>query len=323
MARSAPGGVSRRAAPDRPLRLCPTHHAQVTREWLTNDEVHQKDQARERDTSVEGASHLLHIKAPFLLGVGPMIMMDAGASLKILDTPIFSIDEDATGRVSISANLFDQRGSSMMRIKNNVITYMPRNWDVEMVGPTVRIRTARNRVAMELHVSAPHTVYVRRLNLFHSDWDVDAKPGRLLFKTRSGGGGIDTTDVVHLTRGTMSLPEHGMRLSEVHSVSYPGDRLDAFATRGMLPAAIKELVHGMVVLVVQHPTGWEVRSKRLRLPPTTHGDFKTLGGATGRAQRIARADSYGGRVITIPRRGSGSTWFANSLDFSEEESERG
>jgi hypothetical protein len=298
--------------------LCGTHHAAATRGHLPPIDVSEADAARRQDAAFQGGAYLLRLRAPAQLAIGPMIFLGEGKLLEICGTTILRLDSDAEGRVWLSGNLFDDRGAASMAIKNNVIVLKPENWDVQIEGPIIRIRSRQGRIAMEMRIMPPHVVHVSRLTLQHANWTLDADAWHLKLDSQMGGG-FDVEDTAIITGGTTSLISGGSVLEKItFDSAYSGDRLDAFARRGMLASIINEIRLGTIVRVeqsVKHGlVGWLVTShsgmedSRRKF----HGVFLTETGAVGRARRVAAAAIHG-RVVVHRLEGKRSLWFANPL----------
>jgi hypothetical protein len=113
--------------------LCGTHHTAASRGHVAPIEVSEADADRRVGAAFQGGAYLLRLRAPAQLAVGPMIFMGDGKLLQICGTTILRRDSDTEGRVWLSGNLFDDRGSASMVIDKNVIVLRPQNWDVRIV----------------------------------------------------------------------------------------------------------------------------------------------------------------------------------------------
>jgi hypothetical protein len=70
---------------------------------------------------------------------------------------------------TISAVFFDDSGQPVFQLSENEWIGEPRNWDIEVTGPRLRVRNPKGRVVLSLRLEPPGTVVIECLDMRCND----------------------------------------------------------------------------------------------------------------------------------------------------------
>jgi hypothetical protein len=162
--------------PDHMCLLCALCHDQVTRGWLSKETVQE---ARQSPACLkEGYSHnKFHIGDRFpMVELGPLLCINTPVLISIMGEDILRIEPpDTTGHpYQISGKFYDQDGRETLIIKKNRCSVNSSNWDVNIEGNKLTIRSAPRRIVLQIIVQPPDRLQICRLDLNHKGGFVKA-----------------------------------------------------------------------------------------------------------------------------------------------------
>jgi hypothetical protein len=155
--------------PNRIALLCGGCHDRVTRGVLSKDTV--KNCLRQPKCRELGFSF-----GPFDIGPGfPEIVIGTftgrmtGALIEINGEKVFSISPPETDRAPfrIYASLRDREGNDILGIEDNEWKTPTTNWDVEVVGRRITVRSGARDISLILRSDPPGRIIVERLEMEH------------------------------------------------------------------------------------------------------------------------------------------------------------
>ena len=137
---------------------------------------------------------------------------------------IFSIapPEEAGGPFRINASLYDQSGAQILEIVENEIRVGIANWDAELVGQRITLRSGLGAFSLILRVEPPRRLVIERMHMNHRGLKVECIEGKPSILERNGwrveAGGIDLDHVkrvIVMDGPTLSIGAEGGPLSSV------------------------------------------------------------------------------------------------------------
>jgi hypothetical protein len=138
--------------------------------------------------------------------------------LRINEDDVLSIatPADAGQPFILNARFFDITGAPILDIAENEWRSVSNNWDVEIVGPRIRIRRAIGDLSLVLRSEPPARIVIERLNMLHEgvrvvcwegkSFEVVAPDGSTI---RAAGGVFKNCDVVIDANATAVLMGRG------------------------------------------------------------------------------------------------------------------
>jgi hypothetical protein len=160
--------------PDSICCLCTSCHAKVTRGHFSKAYVFKKY------LEVEGADEA-EIPPPFdyldfhdgkaKLKIGG-ISYDPGVTsiVRYHGKDIFSISpSDGSGAAGINAVFLDDEGNETLRIEDNVWQGAVDAWDIEVVGPRIKVRKKQGAFALVLRLEPPGEIVIEKLDMRVAD----------------------------------------------------------------------------------------------------------------------------------------------------------
>jgi len=156
--------------------LCPTCHQEVTSGRLSRELV------KKRVIEVNSAASD-PISPPLDLHDGQECLRIGGIRYARIPLSLLSLYGENLLAVtpsndsepgSISGRFFSDAGEEMMRIVRNEILFKSANWDVEVVGRSVKVRSAPGKICLEIQIDAPRGVVVKKLDMAYRDIHVFA-----------------------------------------------------------------------------------------------------------------------------------------------------
>lgn len=79
------------------------------------------------------------------------------------------------GPFTINASLYDQNGRQTLKIVRNEFQAGTSNWDVEVTGPRVTVRSALGRFDLVIRVEPPHRLVVERLDMVYKNLSIQCR----------------------------------------------------------------------------------------------------------------------------------------------------
>jgi hypothetical protein len=129
---------------------------------------------------------------PFIRLAG-MTLRNCRVPVQIAGFPVLMVDdaEEVGGPYRLSATFFDDSGQVSLLIRQNEWSVLTGSWDVEVVGPSVTVRTAPGEIALRLSFVAGEGLVVTRLEMLCAGYRLS--------------GSADTLEVFPLIGGRYSF----------------------------------------------------------------------------------------------------------------------
>ena len=156
--------------PDGICCLCPTCHALIERGHLSDAAVaavyrHTREAAIDEITAPTGPLDFHDGNAELLFG-GIIYSPLVRSILHYHGRDIIRVDPGRSGEPgSITAVFCDHRGEEVMRLDRNEWVGDLANWDIEVVGPRIRVRRRQRELSLALRLDPPGRVVVERLDM--------------------------------------------------------------------------------------------------------------------------------------------------------------
>jgi len=167
--------------------LCAGCHDLVTRGLLAKATVKQLMLSPKcRDNGFSFGPFDVGVSWPSI-AVGPVTLDRVAVILRVAGSDLLQIrpPEVAGGPFRLSARLYDEAGRLTLEIVENEWRSSAENWDVEVVGQRISIRSARGKISLVLRADPPTGLVVERLNMVKDEVQVEANESHL---TVSAGG---------------------------------------------------------------------------------------------------------------------------------------
>ncbi|MCH5515532.1 hypothetical protein [Pseudomonas syringae] len=78
--------------------------------------------------------------------------------------------EEEGAPIRLSGMFSDVTGATTLKIVDNEFYAGDENWDVEIVGPRIRLLRGIGDVALQIRVSPPHAIAIERINMEFEGW---------------------------------------------------------------------------------------------------------------------------------------------------------
>ena len=169
--------------------LCPTCHGKRTRKLLSVRRVREADQnpaARDKRyaySEVEGTS-----SRPFIKLAG-ITLRNCETPLQVRGFPLLKVEEAEAegGPYMLTATFFNSEGQPSLFIRRNEWQVLADSWDVEVVGPSVTVRTGPGEIALQLRFVPGEGLLVERLEMYCAGYRLSANTDVLDVYPPQGG----------------------------------------------------------------------------------------------------------------------------------------
>lgn len=218
--------VVKRHVADEITLLCPTHHAEKTKNLLPAKKVAEANLNPFNKRTGSTKDHLLHYD-------GTSIKMILGNSeisynnIKNGDFVIpllvdnyaliyFHVEDD---QIFVNLNMFNSNNDFVFQVIANEITINVKNWDVEWVGKKLTIREGLGDILLEIIFNVPTEINITRGRIFKNGIEILIKSGNFyIVNNNIFIGKIQCTNVpIGIALGTMNpnIGVVGLRLADV------------------------------------------------------------------------------------------------------------
>jgi hypothetical protein len=169
--------------------LCPQHHAEVTRGWVSAAAI-AKASARPKCKELgfsfgdlEGGD-----QPPALVFAGQTIT-GCLIPIQVRGVPLFSVEppEEPGAPYLFSGNFFDAAGNPILEIQRNEWRAHAQTWDVEASGGRITVRTAPREIALQVQFVPGHAVVVERIAMHVQGYYFEGGPDTLKVRIPDGG----------------------------------------------------------------------------------------------------------------------------------------
>lgn len=180
---------ARQHAPNGITLLCPNCHAKKTRNMLSERRVREANQSpaakriRYAFSDLEGSEG-----KPFVKLAG-MTLKNCNIPLEVRGFPVLKIEspEEIGGPYRLSATFFNRQGQPSLFIRENEWQVFADSWDVEVVGPSVTVRTRPGEVSLRLVFVPGEGLRVERLDMYCGGFHLVGSDDKLAVYSPNGG----------------------------------------------------------------------------------------------------------------------------------------
>lgn len=139
-------------------------HAQSPRCMQTNFSWGPLDVGRDHPEIVLGTLTATHVRS----------------LLTIDGEDVFSIAQPVVphGPFTVNASLYDQGGRQTVKIVSNEFQAEVSNWDVEITGPRVTVRSAPGKFDLVIRMEPPHRLVIERLDMVYKNLSIQCREGQ-------------------------------------------------------------------------------------------------------------------------------------------------
>lgn len=212
--------------------LCGGCHDRKTRGVLSTETIQAHARApRCKQSDFSWGSLDLGIDHPEIV-LGTITARNVRSLITIDGENIFSIEKPsiAHGPFSINASLYDKNGRQTAKIVRNELQAAASNWDVEVTGQRVSIRSAPGEFDLVVRMEPPRRLVIERLDMVYRNFAIRCREGQ--DTTIEGGGALlramgatfDGCEIAIQIRGqSLSLGVGGGSMHVEHMVLNPTD----------------------------------------------------------------------------------------------------
>jgi hypothetical protein len=136
------------------------------------------------------ARDVLDISPPFTLWIGNSSVKNVSTVVRTRDGDSWfamAPPEEAGGPMRISAKFFSEDGAPSLVIDNNEWSTSSSQWDIEVVGGRIVVRSSPDSVALQLLAVPPHALRLERLRMRREDISILVDQSGEVRIRRAGG----------------------------------------------------------------------------------------------------------------------------------------
>ena len=129
---------------------------------------------------------------------------------------------------TVNASLYDKNGRQTIKIVRNEFQAAVSNWDVEITGSRVTVRSAPGEFDLVIRMEPPHRLVIERLNMVYKNFSIQCREGKDTIIESSGtllratGAIFERCDIVICVSGSgLSLGVGGGSVRITHMVINP------------------------------------------------------------------------------------------------------
>ncbi|RDL18518.1 SEC-C motif-containing protein [Pseudomonas sp. URMO17WK12:I10] len=191
--------------PNHIVLLCGGCHDRKTRGMLSSESI-LKSAANPRCKQNNFSWGVLDVGSEHpVIEMGGVTAYRSKVLLRICGEDMFSLSKPVAPGLpfSVNAKIFDRSGNLIASVHDNQIQLLCTNWDVEVVGQRINIRSGKGIFDVVLRVEPPKKIVIERLQMYYKGIEVSCTEGRdIEFKfnggvLRTGGGEFDGSDVIY------------------------------------------------------------------------------------------------------------------------------
>ena len=200
--------------PDNLVLLCPGHHAEKTKGFLSYEAVAEANEnPRNRQTGESFPFGLRygggHCEA--IIGGSRHVwpdLEDGVITMPLLvdDTPIVAFRAEDE-RLLLTVQLFNEDNELLVQVVDNELVFSADQWDVEFVGRELTVRHAPREIFVAIKFDPPGRVVLERAHIWRNGVELDITPQRTLIVNNNcviAGGSAERCQV---GLGVGDLPE--------------------------------------------------------------------------------------------------------------------
>lgn len=112
--------------------------------------------------------------------LGTLTARNVRSLLTIDGEDVFSISRPlvAHGPFTVNASLYDKDGRQTIKIVSNEFQVMVSNWDVEVTGARVTVRSAPAKFDLVIRMEPPHRLVIERLDMVYKNFSIQCREGQ-------------------------------------------------------------------------------------------------------------------------------------------------
>ena len=112
--------------------------------------------------------------------LGTLIAMNVRSLLTINGEDVFSIAPPLVshGPFTVNASLYDKDGRQTIKIVRNEFQAVVSNWDVEIIGPRVTVRSGPGNFDLVIRMEPPHRLVIERLDMVYKNFFIQCREGQ-------------------------------------------------------------------------------------------------------------------------------------------------
>ncbi|WP_131798623.1 SEC-C metal-binding domain-containing protein [Achromobacter insolitus] len=159
--------------------LCPSCHAKTTRGWLSKEAVSKANSSPKCQSNGFTREALAGSNCHPTVLIGNIEARNTDVVLEIDDSPLLWISQPEAegGPYRINAEFANADGTTLLKIVDNEWLTSIENWDVEVVGPTLTVRSKPRGLALVLRSHPENKLSIDRLEISHNGWQIKANAG--------------------------------------------------------------------------------------------------------------------------------------------------
>lgn len=166
--------------PKQIILLCGGCHDRKTRGALSKEtlQMHAQSPCCKQTNFSWGALDIGHDHPEIVLGT--LVTMNVRSLLTIDGEDVFSIAPPLVshGPFSVNASLYDKDGRQTIKIVSNEFQAEVSNWDVEITGPRVAVRSGPGNFDLVIRMEPPHRLVIERLNMVYKNFSIQCREGQ-------------------------------------------------------------------------------------------------------------------------------------------------
>ena len=162
--------------------------------------------------------------------LGTLTATNVRSLLTIDGEDVFSIGPPLVthGPFTVNASLYDKSGRQTIKIVSNEFQAGVSNWDVEIIGPRVTIRSAPGKFDLVIRMEPPHRLVIERLDMVYKSFSIQCREGQETIIEGAGtllmttGATFDGYDVaINVSGSSLSMGVGGGSVYIRHMVINP------------------------------------------------------------------------------------------------------
>jgi len=142
--------------------------------------------------------------------LGTLTATNVRSLITIDGEEVFSIEPPllSHGPFTVNALLCDKHGRQTLKIVRNEFQANVSNWDVEMSGPLIRVRSAPGKFDLVIRVEPPRRLVIERLDMVYKNFSIQCREGQDMIIEGAGtllkvtGAAFSDCDIAICVRGS-------------------------------------------------------------------------------------------------------------------------
>jgi len=149
---------------------------------------------------------------PLVIVLGTLTAVNVRSLLTINGEDVFSIAPPLVphGPFTVNASLYDKNGRRTIKIVSNEFQAEVSNWDVEITGPRVTVRSAPGKFDLVIRMEPPHRLVIERLDMVYKNFSIQCREGQsttiegagTLLTVTAAGATFDGCDIAICVSGS-------------------------------------------------------------------------------------------------------------------------